>query len=88
LASVSRNDRLHHIAPAIRGVHVSGPQRTPLQITELVEHEQRIDRSARAQIQFAVSEQSAVGGEWLPLEFQPQATVEINPQGAIIRFTR
>jgi hypothetical protein len=57
LVSVTRNDRLQNIAPAIRGVHVLGPQRTPLQITELAEHEQRMIAHA--------GEMAVVGGALL-----------------------
>ena len=39
-------------------------------------------------IQFAIGQQSAVRGDTATVEFQPQPPVEINPQGAIIRFTR
>jgi len=39
-------------------------------------------------VQFAVSEQSGVGGNAAAMEFQLQAAVEIDPQGTIIQFTR
>ena len=39
---VAGNHRLQHVAPALGGVDVAGPQGTSLQVTELVEHEQRV----------------------------------------------
>src|SRR5918993_5141948 len=39
---VPRNYRLQHLAPALGGVDVAGPQGAALQVTELVEHEQRV----------------------------------------------
>ena len=41
-APVTSNHRLQHRAPAIGAMHVARPQRTPLDIAELVEHEQRM----------------------------------------------
>ena len=42
LALIAHNDRLEHTIPAIGAVHVAGTQRAAFQITELVEHEQRV----------------------------------------------
>jgi hypothetical protein len=39
-------------------------------------------------VQFAVSEQSGVGGDPAAVEFQLQAAVEIDPQRPVISFTR
>ena len=39
-------------------------------------------------IEFSVSKQSGVRGDVAAVEFEPQPTVEINPKGAVIRFTR
>ena len=39
-------------------------------------------------IQFSVGQQSGVRGDPAAVEFQLQAAVEIDPQNAIIRFTR
>ena len=39
-------------------------------------------------VEFAVGEQSGVGGDAAAVEFQLQAAVEIDPQSAVIRFTR
>ena len=41
-APVAGDHRLQHRAPAIGAVHVARPQSAPLQIAELVEHEQRV----------------------------------------------
>ena len=38
-------------------------------------------------VQFAVGQQSSVGGDTTAAEFEPQPTVEIKPQEAVIRFT-
>jgi len=56
-APVARDHRLQHRAPAIGAVDVAGPQDAPLQIAELVEHEQRV--VARA------AEMSVVGAAFL-----------------------
>ena len=37
---VTGDNRLQHLAPALGGVDVAGTKRTPLQVAELVEHEQ------------------------------------------------
>ena len=39
---VADDHRLQHRAPALSAVHVARTQRTPLQIAEFVEHEQRV----------------------------------------------
>jgi hypothetical protein len=39
---IAREHRLQHFRPAIRAVDIAGTQAAPLQITELVEHEQRV----------------------------------------------
>ena len=39
-------------------------------------------------VQFAIGQQSGVGGDAVAVEFQLQAAVEIDPQRAVIRFTR
>jgi hypothetical protein len=39
-------------------------------------------------VQFAVGQQAGVAGDAAAVEFQPQATVEIEPQRSVIRFTR
>ena len=39
-------------------------------------------------VEFSLGQQPGVGRDPAAVEFQPQATVEIDPQGAIIRFTR
>jgi len=39
-------------------------------------------------IQFTVGQQTGVGSNPAAVELQPQAAVEIDPQGTIIRFTR
>src|SRR3954465_6184299 len=41
-APVTSNHRLQHRAPAIGAMDVARPQRTPFDITKLVEHEQRV----------------------------------------------
>src|SRR6478609_11069311 len=41
-ASVTRDHRLQYRAPAVGTMHVARPQRTPLDIAELVEHEERV----------------------------------------------
>src|SRR3954471_13959975 len=41
-APVTSNYRLQHRAPAIGAMDVARPQRAPLDIAELVEHEQRM----------------------------------------------
>src|SRR4051812_36034786 len=41
-APVAGDYRLQHCAPSVGAVHVSRSQRTPLDIAELVEHEQRM----------------------------------------------
>ena len=42
LALVACNDRLEHAVPAVGAVHVAGTQGAAFEITELVEHEQRM----------------------------------------------
>src|SRR5215470_5092930 len=42
LALVASNDRLEHAVPAVGAVHVAGTQGAAFEITELVEHEQRM----------------------------------------------
>ena len=42
LAPIARHDRLQHVLPAVGAVDVAGTQRAAFQITELVEHEQRM----------------------------------------------
>ena len=39
-------------------------------------------------VQFAERQQASVGGDAAAMEFQLQAAVEIDPQTAVIRFTR
>jgi hypothetical protein len=39
-------------------------------------------------VQFPVGQQAGVRGDAGPVEFQLQAAVEIDPQSAVIRFTR
>ena len=39
-------------------------------------------------IQLPVGQQAGVGGDAAAVELEPQATVEIDPQGRVIRFTR
>src|SRR5215217_4297329 len=39
---VSGDHRLQDVAPALGGVDVPGPQGTAFQVTELIEHEQRV----------------------------------------------
>ncbi len=39
-------------------------------------------------VQVPVGQQPGVGGDAAAVELQPQATIEIDPQGAVIRFTR
>ncbi len=39
-------------------------------------------------VQFPVSQQAGVGGDAGAVELQPQAAVDIDPQGVAIRFTR
>src|SRR5689334_11165283 len=41
-APVTRDHRHQYRAPAIGTMHVAWPQRTPLDIAELVEHEERV----------------------------------------------
>jgi len=39
-------------------------------------------------IQLAVDQDSTVGGDAGAVEFQPRTTAEMDPRGAVIRFTR
>ena len=39
-------------------------------------------------VQFTVGQQPGIGGDPAAVEFQLQTTVEIDPQGPVIRFTR
>ena len=39
-------------------------------------------------IQSSVDQDAGIGGDAAAVEFQLQAAVEIDPQGAIVRFTR
>jgi hypothetical protein len=39
-------------------------------------------------VEFAIREQSSVGGDATAVEFQLQPPIKINPQRAVIRFTR
>jgi hypothetical protein len=42
LASIALADRVEHILPAVGAVDIAGTQRAAFQITELIEHEQRV----------------------------------------------
>src|SRR5215472_12224842 len=42
LASIALHDRVEHILPAVGAVDIAGTQRAAFQITELIEHEQRV----------------------------------------------
>jgi hypothetical protein len=42
LVTVAGDDWLEHLTPALGAVHVTGPERAPLEVPELVEHEQRV----------------------------------------------
>src|SRR3954451_7053109 len=46
-APVTRYHRLQHCAPAVGTMYVARSQRTPLDIAELIEHEQRMVTGAR-----------------------------------------
>ena len=52
--------------------------------------EQRTCEVSKAEhaIQFSVDQDASIGGDAAAMEFQPQAAVEVDPQRAIIRFTR
>ena len=39
-------------------------------------------------VQLPVGQQPGVGGDAAPMELQPQAAIETDPQGTLIRFTR
>src|SRR5262249_25487788 len=41
-ALIARHDRLEHVVPAVGAVDIAGTQRAAFQITELIEHEQRV----------------------------------------------
>ena len=43
--SITSDNRPEHVAPFVGAVHVAGAKRAPLQIAELVEHEQRMGTS-------------------------------------------
>ncbi len=66
---VSVDDWLQHLAPAIGGVHVAGTQGAPLQITELVEHEQGMVTGA--------AEMAVVGGSFLIAMGRADAAVHV-----------
>src|SRR5262249_2217694 len=42
LASIALHDRVEHILPAVGAVDIAGTQRGAFQVTELIEHEQRV----------------------------------------------
>ena len=42
LPLISRHDRLQHTVPSVGAVDVAGTKRTSFQVTELVEHEERM----------------------------------------------
>src|SRR5262249_15549963 len=42
LATIPRDHRVEHVAPAMRAVHVAGSERASFQVTVLVEHERRM----------------------------------------------
>jgi hypothetical protein len=45
-------------------------------------------RQSECVVEFAVGEQSGVGGHDRTAKLQPQAVVEVKPENAVIRFTR
>src|SRR5262245_689607 len=42
LATIAGDHGIEHVAPAVRAVHIARPQRAPLQVAVLVEHEERM----------------------------------------------
>jgi hypothetical protein len=52
------------------------------------QHRSRKISEAEHVIQFSMRQDAGIGGDATAMEFQPQAAVEINPQSAVIRFTR
>ena len=54
----------------------------------LRQHRTRQIGQSKHVIQFSIGQQAGIGGDATAMEFQPQPAVEIDPQGAIIRFTR
>src|SRR3954452_8595578 len=80
-APVPRNHRLQHRAPAIGTMDVAWSQRTPFDIAELVEHEQRVIAGAGemtvvgAAFLFAIEPAPAQAGVGLSLESMSSMTV-------------
>ena len=65
--------------------------RVPANAMRLIESLQQAlagDRQAKSIVEFAIREQSSVGGDATAMEFQLQPTVKIDPHSAVIRFTR
>jgi len=54
----------------------------------LRQHRTRQVGQAKRVIELTVGQQPGVGGDPTAMKFQPQAAVEIDPQGTVIRFTR
>jgi hypothetical protein len=54
----------------------------------LRQHRTRKISEAEHVIQFSMGQDAGIGGDATAMEFQPQATVEIDPEGTVIRFTR
>ena len=67
--SVSFNDRLQHLAPAMGAMHVAGTQGAPFKIAELVEAEQRMVTGA--------AEMAVVGGSFLSAMGRADAAVHV-----------
>jgi len=42
LATIPRDHRVEHLAPAVRAVHIARSERAPFEIAVLVEHEERL----------------------------------------------
>src|SRR3954471_18819232 len=63
-APVTRNHRLQHRTPTIGTMDVARPQGTPLDVAELVEHEQRMIAGAGEMAVIGAAFLFAVGGSF------------------------
>ncbi len=71
---VAGHDRFEHVFPAVRRVNVARAQRRTLEITELVEHEQRMIAGA--------GEVTVVGGAFLVAMGQTDTRIHIEHDGS------
>src|SRR3954452_12004620 len=79
---VAGDHRLQHRAPALSGVNVAGTKRTPLQVAELAEHEQRMIAGAAKVAVVGAALLLAMGGAHAGVHVEhdpPYGAAGVNP---------